>query len=271
MIRIGCCTNMLADADDKAGLSYISEAARAGFAYVEPPLAEFVNLEGETLLKAEHLLETHKIRVEAFCNLFPASLRLTGPETDLEKVDGYMEQALGLASRFGASRVVFGSGAARWVPEGFSREQAFEQLVILTAHMAKIAEKNGIVIAIEPLNRGECNIINTFREGCRLAERVNHPNIRVLADYYHFALEQDCLEDLERYGKRYLVHVHFAEVQGRSYPSRQRGEYKSFIRALQKAEYGERISCEGHTQNLLTEGLHAVELLTAMWNEAAKE
>ena len=271
MIRIGCCTNMLADAVDRAGLSYIFKAAQAGFAYVEPPLAEFMNLEEETLLQVERLLKNDKIRVDAFCNLFPASLRLTGPEADLKKADGYMEQALQLAARFGASRVVFGSGAARWVPEGFSRKQAFEQLVILTEHMAKIAEKNGIVVAIEPLNRGECNIINTFREGCHLAERVNHPNIRVMADYYHFTLEQDCLEDLEHYGKQYLVHVHFAEVQGRSYPSRQRREYKSFIRALQKAGYGERISCEGHTRNLLTEGVHAVELLTAMWNETAKE
>lgn len=271
MIRIGCCTNMLADANDKAGLNCISEAARAGFAYVEPPLAEFMNLKEEALLKAERLLEDYKIQAEAFCNLFPASLRLTGPEADLEKADEYMEQALRLAARFGARHVVFGSGAARWVPEGFSREQAFEQLVMLTGHMAKIAEKNGIIIAIEPLNRGECNIINTFREGCRLAERVNHPNIRVLADYYHFTLEQDCLEDLEHYGKQYLVHVHFAEVQGRSYPSRQRGEYKNFIRVLQRAGYEERISCEGYTRNLLTEGVYAVELLTAIWNETAKE
>ena len=141
MIRIGCCTNMLADAVDRAGLSYIFKAAQAGFAYVEPPLAEFMNLEEETLLQVERLLKNDKIRVDAFCNLFPASLRLTGPEADLKKADGYMEQALQLAARFGASRVVFGSGAARWVPEGFSRKQAFEQLVILTEHMAKIAEK----------------------------------------------------------------------------------------------------------------------------------
>ena len=91
MIRIGCCTNMLADAVDRAGLSYIFKAAQAGFAYVEPPLAEFMNLEEETLLQVERLLKNDKIRVDAFCNLFPASLRLTGPEADLKKADGYME------------------------------------------------------------------------------------------------------------------------------------------------------------------------------------
>ena len=132
-------------------------------------------------------------------------------------------------------------------------------------------DKYGITIVIEPLNREECNIINTFREGCIFAEQVGDPRIRVLADYYHFSLEQDSIEDLKKYGKQYLRHVHFAETKGRFYPKDKKPEYREFICALQEAGYKGRISCEGYSDDLLTDGKNGIRILTEIWDAATEE
>ena len=262
---------MLADASDRTGIKWIDQAILAGFKYIEPPLAEFMNLSEGKLREVESRLKNSKIKIEAFCNLFPAGIHLTGPQVDFSRIDGYMEQALALADRFGAECVVFGSGAARRVPEKFDREKAFLQLKQLTGQMGRIADKYGITIVIEPLNREECNIINTFREGCIFAEQVGDPRIRVLADYYHFSLEQDSIEDLKKYGKQYLRHVHFAETKGRFYPKDKKPEYREFICALQEAGYKGRISCEGYSDDLLTDGKNGIRILTEIWDAATEE
>ena len=49
----------------------------------------------------------------------------------------------------------------------------------------------GMVIAIEPINRGEPNMLNHFSDGVRMARTVDYPNVRVLCDYYHLRFEGD--------------------------------------------------------------------------------
>ena len=52
---------------------------------------------------------------------------------------------------------MFGSGGARRVPEGFPKEDAFEQFVEFGKRIAPEARAHGLTIAIEPLCRDETN------------------------------------------------------------------------------------------------------------------
>lgn len=259
-MKIGCCLNMLASENDKAGIEYISAAADAGFDYLEPPLAEFEQMNDSKLLQIKQLLDEKNIKFEAFSNLFPARLHLTGSNVDQYLVKDYIEKALAIAAYFHSEYVVFGSGAARRVPDGFSKEKAYEQLVELLIRIAPIARKNNIVIVVEPLNQKECNIINTFREGCLLAKDANDPYIRGLVDYYHYSLENDSPDDIITYGPEFLYHAHFAETYQRSYPTEMKEAYLPFIQAIKAIGYDSRLTCEGYSKDFSNDAKQSLRL-----------
>mgnify|MGYP000367406485 CR=1 FL=1 len=148
--------------------------------------------------------------------LFPWDFRLTGPQADFSAVFSYLEENLPKAQALGVKVVVFGSGGARRVPEGFPQEEAFAQLVELCReHIAPAAAAHGITCCVEPLNQKETNILTTSGECFRLVEAVNHPNLQLLVDLYHFDLEGESLSALEGYRGR-LGHCHIASGTART-------------------------------------------------------
>ncbi|MGI6084227.1 MAG: sugar phosphate isomerase/epimerase family protein [Acetivibrionales bacterium] len=239
---------MLANNEDEIGSRYISCLKDFGYDYVELPLAQVMALSEEEFHLLLDRIEKTGIQCECCNNFFPASIRLTGPNVDAMVVRNYVHRALERASQLGAKTIVFGSSGARNVPQGFSHEQAFQQLVeLLQQTISYEAEKKNIEIVIEPLNRHESNIIQTLEEGELLMERVARTNVALLVDYYHFYLEEEPLSVLSRCVSR-IRHVHFAEPKGREIPTVPREEYEVFFSALQRGGYSGRISVEGYAQ-----------------------
>lgn len=262
-MRYGCCLNMVAAGADGTGAEKIGALAKAGYDYVELPLAEMMALEESRFAQLRRSLEKAGVRCEACNNFFPKTMRLTGAQADpIEKTMEYVQRALARAASLGARKVVFGSGGAKNVPEGFSMEEGRRQVAELARQIGPVARREGIVIALEPLRRAECNLINTFEEGCGLAREVDDPNVRVLVDYYHLAEEGEPAANIARLGKRYLGHLHFANPEGRVYPSRQDGrDYSDFVQAVKAAGYDDTLSCEAYARNYAAEAAEALALL----------
>lgn len=262
-MRFGCCLNMISTEEDKGtGISFIETLAETGFDYAELPLAEMAALSENEFRTLRERLGRTGLKCEVCNNFFPRNIRLTGEEADMQKILSYVHHALGRAQALGVEYVVFGSGPAKNVPEGFPMEEGYEQVVKLLQRIDPIAGRYGITIVIEPLRRAECNLINTFEEGCRLAERVNGSHVKVLVDYYHMMVEQEPLENIERDGAAYLRHVHFANPEGRVYPKeRTESDYEGFFEVLKKAGYNGRISCEAYSDHFKKDALEALKFL----------
>lgn len=259
-MKFGCCLNMIATKPDATGIEWIKDAKLAGFDYVELPLAEIMALSEEELEKIKSDLKENHMPCESCNNFFPKTVRLTGPDVDMEKVMVYVEKALATAASLGARTVVFGSGGAKNVPDGFPLKDGYKQVVELLKNVAPVAEKNNIVISIEPLRKAECNLINTFEEGVSLAADVNRDSVKVLVDFYHLTEESEPVEHLLKYGKGNLSHVHFAKPEGRVYPSVfEMADYIPFINALKEIGYNERVSCEAYTDDFKNDSKIAVE------------
>lgn len=249
-MKFGCCTNMIATAPDGTGVEFVERLAGLGFDYIELPLAEMSALSEGAFAALAERVERSGIRCEVCNNFFPKGMRLTGPHIDKAAIRSYVELAIGRAARLGVEVIVFGSGPAKQVPEGYPPEQGYRQVVELLREIAPRAEQQGIAIAIEPLRSAECNLINTFAEGCRLAGDVNSPNVKVLVDYYHLSQESEPVEHVARDGKAYLRHVHFARSLGRAFPAAADGDdCAPFFHALKGAEYNRRISLEAYTDD----------------------
>jgi sugar phosphate isomerase/epimerase len=180
--------------------------------------------------------------VRAFNVFAPAQLGLVGPEVDWAQVQSYATRAITRAAELGGRTIVFGSGAARAIPEGYSRDLAWGQLVRFLRLCADIAEPLNVTMAIEPLNHTESNVINSYLEGVELARDVDRPAVRVLADIYHFEMDGEPLADILQ-APEWLAHVHVADTN-RYYPGSGQYPLPRLFEILHDVEYAGRVSIE---------------------------
>jgi D-psicose/D-tagatose/L-ribulose 3-epimerase len=173
----------------------------------------------------------------------------------------YVKKAFARLTRLGTEIVVFGSGGARRVPEGFSKEAAFAQLVEFGKRIAPEARAHGLTIAIEPLRRDETNIINSAAEGLALVTAIGDPNFQLMVDFYHLAIEKEDPEIVVR-ARDHIRHLHMANPHGRVFPLRwDEYDYAPFFASLRKSGFDKRISVEASTKDFPSEAPQAIALL----------
>ena len=261
-MEYGCCLNMLSEGPDGIGLEHIDIFSNSGYDYVELPLAEMMALSEGAFAKLWADLQASQIPCRCCNNFFPKTMRLTGPDVDQAAIDRYVAQALRLADRLGSRTIVFGSGGAKHVPEGFPMEKGYEQVVRLLRRIDREAAGYGITIVIEPLRKAECNLINTFEEGCQLAGAVGGRHVKVLVDHYHLTEEQEPLSHLLKNGKKWLHHVHFANPEVRIFPrSADEDGYTAFFQTLRAIGYEGTVSIEAYSQSVSKDAPAALLLL----------
>lgn len=265
-MRFGCCGSQVYTKADKIGAERVDALAKYGYDYIELPIAEMLAVSDEEYAALKAQVQASGIKCEVCNNLFPASIRLTGPDVDMEKVEEHYNKALARAADIGASVVVFGSGGAKKVPDGFPIEQAWQQVLAITKGIAPVAQKHGITIAIEPIRQKECNIITSFAEGVAMAKQVNHPSVKVLIDLLHMHDENEPLSNLLENGE-WLSHVHLSfpstDYEGdRTFPTDMAEfDYQSFIDVLHKINYQGHVSVEAPSTDFDVQAPKAVALM----------
>lgn len=246
-----------------ATANQLEQIKRLGYDYAELPLSSTAALTDAEFHALTGQVKQAGLPVEAFNLFFPRDIRLTGPVADLKAAWDYARAAFARAEKLGGSVVVFGSGGARNVPDGFPLEQAWAQLVELLDGLEPIAAAHGITIAIEPLNRLESNIILRVTDGLRLAGQVNKPHIQVLADSYHMLREEEDAAVLKQAGAL-LAHCHTARSLERVFPTKPDDQLRAFFTGLQRAGYTGRVSIEGKTENLTADATASLAVLRAL-------
>ncbi len=184
--------------------------------------------------------------------MVPAQLKLTGPEVDIAALRDYINTMCQRAEEAGVKVIVFGSGGARQIPHGYSRNQAWDQLVKFCRMLGPVAQDHGVTIAIEPLNKKECNVVNSVAEGAELARQTDNPAIRLLVDAYHWAIDEGTINEILDAGDL-LVHAHIATRDNRRAPGIGSFDFNHFFQALQQTGYDSRISIEAQIDDPGTE------------------
>ena len=250
-MEIGVCINMNASSSDPSGVEHIELYRDAGFDYLELPGGALVLQPPDKRRRLEKMIAASGMPCHAVSTLIHPSVRVTGENVDRTAVDGYVDELFTIMSGLGVKTAVFGSAFARNVPMRFPMEKAWSQLEDLLRRLGDRAARAGMIVVIEHINRLEGNIIETFEEGVLMCSRVDHPNVRCLADYYHLALGRESTRLMAE--KIDLVrHAHFANVLARSIPTNDRHEREGvrFLEELKKAGYGGRVSVEGYAESL---------------------
>jgi D-psicose/D-tagatose/L-ribulose 3-epimerase len=236
--------------------------------------ADFIEGHAQQLLRPADPLwqkpvdpKTLPIPLAAYNCLFPGDLKITGPSAETLKIKAYAAKACKRCREMGSSVLVFGSGAARRIPDGWPREKAEEQLVETLRVIGPLAREAGLTIALEPLNRGESNILNSVAEGLEYLRRARTAGLTMLCDFYHMALENEPIDVLDQAGKL-LSHVHVAEPNGRVAPKPRGTDLRPFFAKLKGIGYDKRISLECSWEDLGAQLPATLEYLRATWQAA---
>ena len=219
---------------------HIRIAKKLGYSFIETGLA---NLESsfteEQIGEFAAFLSEVGMPCISTNGMFPGDIRLIGPGADKSLIADYLCRAFEKTAPLNTEVCVLGSGAARRIPEGYDSDRAYEEFaVLLEQTVLPVAGKYGKTIAIEPLNRDECNIVNTVAESMSVVRRVNNPRLMTLIDYYHVRKNGEDVKSFAEY-RGFIRHVHVSSYNlNRRYPRADDGEdYRGFFDVLRKADY----------------------------------
>ena len=174
--------------------------------------------------------------------LFPArsGSRAPRPRTTQHRVCGH---GLSRADLLGVPYIVFGSGTARKLPDGFDPVKGKEQFIDFCRKLGDRIQNLKVTIVLEPLNTGETNLLNSVTEGIEYVDTIARPRIQLLADFYHMMKEDEGPDAIRKAGAR-IRHCHIAELEGRKAPGTKGEDLSGYFKALRDIGYTGGVSCE---------------------------
>lgn len=146
---------------------------------------------------------------------------------------------------------MFGSGASRAVPVGFSRERALDQFANTVRVVHEQASSRGVTLAVETLHSQETNLLNSVAEAAAFLEQRGLDGVQLVADLWHMEREDEKLEVLDDLG-HLIGHAHVAAAERRA-PGQADDRIEEFLRHLRLAGYSGPCSIECRWSDLPAE------------------
>ncbi|MBD3308330.1 TIM barrel protein [candidate division KSB3 bacterium] len=139
-----------------------------------------------------------------------------------------------LAKKANAAIII---GLVRGIPgTDVSEAQANEWMIEGFTVCAQEAAKEGVRIAMEPLNRYETPLINTAVEGLKVIESAGTDNLGLLLDTFHMNIEEPSIEESIRTCGDRIFHFHVAD-SNRWYPGAGHLDFQSILETLYATGY----------------------------------
>lgn len=110
------------------------------------------------------------------------------------------------------------------------------------------AAKLGVILAVEPLNRFESDVLCTTQQAIELLDAVDHPAVQLMLDTFHMHMEEASIAEAIRLGGSRVVHFQ-ANENHRGFPGTGSTNWVDVFRALHEIGYRGPISLEPFRRN----------------------
>jgi len=115
-------------------------------------------------------------------------------------------------------------------------EEEFKRAADVHREAANEAQRQGVCLAIEFLNRFECYFLNTTAAAAAYVRRVAHPNFKAMFDTFHANIEEENLPKAFSENAAEIAHVHVAN-NDRGVPGRGHIDFPAVFRAIKTSGY----------------------------------
>jgi 5-keto-L-gluconate epimerase len=126
-----------------------------------------------------------------------------------------------------------------------NRDESLGLLAQILSEAGDFAQERGVLLAIEPLNRFESDLINTVGQGLAFLEQLDHPAVGLLVDTFHVNIEESSWTEPFRQaaaaGK--LFHVHLGD-NNRLPPGQGLIDFRAILRTLGEIGYAGWLTAE---------------------------
>jgi len=109
------------------------------------------------------------------------------------------------------------------------------------------AQKRGVCLCLEPLNRFETYFLNTLEDAARLVYDVGAPNVKIHFDTFHSNIEEQHPAEALRAVANDLGHVHLSE-NDRGIPGTGHVDWKGILKVLKETGYDGWLTIESFAQ-----------------------
>ena len=115
--------------------------------------------------------------------------------------------------------------------------------------LAAYAEKKGVQICVEPLNRFETDFLNTCDKGLQLIKAVGSPALKLHLDTFHMNIEEKNQAAAIKKAGKLLGHFHACGTD-RGTPGNDELDWKPIVKALKSIKYKGDVVIESFTTDV---------------------
>jgi D-psicose/D-tagatose/L-ribulose 3-epimerase len=142
---------------------------------------------------------------------------------------------------FGAPLVFAGRAPAPVSDD--EKKRRVDQVVKGLKAVGKRAESEGVVFAVEPVNRYETDFANTSRQVTELVEMVGSKGVGIMLDTFHMSMEEAKLDAAIQHAAKHLVHFQ-ANENNRGFVGTGQVDWALVARTLKAINYRGPITLE---------------------------
>lgn len=117
-----------------------------------------------------------------------------------------------------------------------SHEGDVKAILASLQELDPVAEENGVYLYLEPLNRYQDHMLNTLQDAQDIINAAEFKRVKITADFYHMAIEEDDISESLLKFKDSIGHVHIAENH-RYQPGTGSIDWERHIRTLKDMDY----------------------------------
>lgn len=218
---------------------YIDKVADLGFDIIEMQSGTITDMSAAARRELKAHLDDRGLDFTSVIGL-PPQYDVSSPDKAVrENGIAYLRKMTEAISEIGGSiigGIVYSTWPASLPPGVTDKRPYFDRSVTSMKEAVKAAEDNGVIFAVEVVNRFEQFIMNTCQEALDYIEAVGSPNVKMLLDTFHLNIEEDFIgEAIVKAGDK-LGHFHVGENNRRP-PGRGHIPWTEVAHALKTINY----------------------------------
>lgn len=235
-----------------------------GFDCVELPLEQADDWEPAAAVK---LLEATGLRPAAVIAVMPPDRDLVRASAEtVRDTQDYLRRCIDAAHAISAPVVagpVYAAVGRTWRMDRCEREAAYEEWRENIAPVVEYAQRAGVRIGVEPLNRYETSLFNTVEQTLEGLDGLPAQSVGVALDTYHQNIEERSLASAVRAAAGRIAHVQVC-ANDRGAPGADHLDWGGFLDALDEVDFHGPLCIESFTAHNAT-----IAVAASVWRPLA--